>query len=383
MEEARSTGSKPLFRSRPGGASGKFGNAAHDFLEMRGRLSRVAAWLRQNSGMSTRPSAAESALFPEGEPYGDGWLEVGEGHRVYFEQCGDPGGLPLLFLHGGPGSGCTPRQRRLFDPALFRVVLFDQRGCGRSTPRGGLRHNTTEHLIADIERLRDHLGVERWLVAGGSWGAALAIAYAAQHRDACLGLLLRGIFLTGRGDLDWFFQGAGQLVPQAWEAFAGFAPKRRRRELLHYYARVLERGEPARAEAAVIAWARYEEALTTPGAAPAAAAPPDAAERARLLDKYRVQAHYLTRRCFLGEKRLLADVARLHGLPTAILHGRLDLVCRPGNAWRVHRTLHGSRLWLVDGAGHSPFDAPMARALAGAAAHFALRRGFVSWGADR
>jgi proline iminopeptidase len=326
--------------------------------------------------------------FPPLEPWDQGLLDVGDGHALHYEQCGAAHGLPLLFLHGGPGSGCSPRHRRLFDPAGYRILLFDQRGCGRSTPRGGLRHNTTAHLVADIERLRVHLGIDRWLVCGGSWGASLALAYCAAHKPACLGLVLRGVFLTGRRDLAWFFDEARQLLPEEFDAFAAPAPKRRRRDLLGWYRRTLEGGDPQAALAAVRAWMRWEEALGQPGRRPSsateaaieAAAEPGAEEAERLLAKYRLQAHYLSRRCFLGEAHLLDCAARLHGLPTAILHGRLDLVCRPQNAWRVHQTAHGSRLLLVDGAGHSPFDPPMAAALAGVTGHFLRQRDFAGWG---
>lgn len=324
--------------------------------------------------------SAERCLFPPLAPWDEGLLDVGNGHAVFYEQSGARDGVPVVVVHGGPGSGSSPRHRRWFDPAAFRIVLFDQRGCGRSTPRGELRHNTTSHLVEDIERLREHLGIARWLVVGGSWGASLALAYGAQHKAACLGLLLRGVFLTGRGDLDWFFGGAGALLPEAMDAFAAAAPRRRRRDLLGWCERVLKRGDQAAAAAVVAAWMGWEEALSRPGCRPPAAEAPDSAELAHLIDKYRLQAHYLNRRCFLGEAKLLDCAARLHGVPVAILHGRLDLVCRPENAWRVHRTLHGSRLMLVDGVGHNPFAAPMAAAMVGAVRHFQRGGSFAGWG---
>ncbi len=180
--------------------------------------------------------AAAIELHPEIEPFDTGWLDVGDGHRLYFEQVGCREGLAAVYLHGGPGSGCSPRQRRFFDPRRYRAVLFDQRGSGRSTPRGETRHNTTEHLIADMERLRAHLDIERWLVVGGSWGASLAIAYAARHPNSVAGLVLRGVFLTGRRDLEWFFQESAAFAPDAWQRFAAIAPQRRRRNLLDYLA---------------------------------------------------------------------------------------------------------------------------------------------------
>lgn len=322
----------------------------------------------------------DQALYPPIEPFASGMLDVGDGHRMYFEQCGVPDGLPVVFLHGGPGSGCVARHRRFFDPARYRIVLFDQRGCGRSTPRGELKHNTSAHLLADIERLRTHLGIERWLVFGGSWGASLGLAYCAAHKASCSGAILRGVFLTGRRDVAWFFDEAGQLLPDAWQRLADHAPKRRRRDLLAWYVKQISGEDRDAALAAVAQWMRWEESLTQPGRAPPALPTPAGDEVQRLIDKYRLQGHYLMRECFLGDKRLLDCAAQMHGLPTAILHGRLDFICRPEAAWRVHHTLHGSRLRLVDGAGHSPFDPPMARALVEATDHFLSHREFSGWG---
>jgi len=313
-------------------------------------------------------------LFPPLEAHAHGWLPEDRGHRIYWEECGNPAGLPVVVLPGGPGSGASPAHRRFFAPTGYRIVLFDQRGCGRSTPRGELRHNTTDLLVADIERLRAHLGIPRWLVVGGSWGAALTLAYAARHRAACLGLILRGMFLAGQSDLDWFFGGAGALLPEAYQMFLAPVPKSRRRDPLGWLERTLKGADREAAILAVRHWMAWEDALARPGLAPAEppARPADAVQDR--LDKYSLQAHYLRRHCFLGERRVLDCAARVHGLPTLLLHGRLDLVCRPANAWRVHRTIDGSRLRWVDSAGHNPFDAPMASALVDAAGHF-LRQG--------
>jgi proline iminopeptidase len=318
--------------------------------------------------------AAEDSLFPVLEPYDQGCLDVGDGHGLYFEQCGNPDGLPVIVLHGGPGSGCTPRQRRFFDPVAYRVILFDQRGCGRSTPRGALTANTTEHLVADIEQLRRHLGIGRWLVFGGSWGSSLAVAYAAVNPTACLGLVLRGIFLTGRADLDWFFRDAGQFLPEAWARLAALAPKR---HPLYHCARLLAGNDRAAALAAVRAWVDYEDAAVHFGMAPAAVPQPasmaDEAEAERLIDKYRVQSHYLVRRCFLGE-RCLFDLAQHCGdLPTVVLHGRRDIVCRPVNAWRLQQAMAQSLLRFVEDAGHNAFDPGMAAAIVAATSQFAAR----------
>lgn len=312
------------------------------------------------------------------EPFDHGWLDVGCGHRVYYEQCGNPQGRPALYLHGGPGSGCSPRQRRLFDPQHWRVVLFDQRGCGRSTPLGDTAHNHSDALIADIEALRHHLGIERWLVFGGSWGATLAAAYAARHRDACSGVLLRGLFLGGQADIDWFFHGAGALAPEAHAAFLQAIPRRWHARVVTWLDRVFASGDMARIDPAVRAWRTWEHAL---GIWPAHGSPPEPApdEWPALRARYRIQSHYLARRCFLGEAQVLDAIARLHGLPVAFIHGTNDLVCRPQNALRAHRTLAGSRLAWAQDAGHDPFH-PASLALIASALDAHARDGhFDGW----
>lgn len=329
---------------------------------------------------STAASAASQQinaepLYAAVEPYLADWIEVGNGHRIYFEQCGAASGMPLLVLHGGPGSGASPMQRRLFNPAKYRIVIFDQRGCGRSTPRGEIEANSTTELIEDIERLRRHLGIERWLVFGGSWGASLALAYAGAHRAHCLAVLLRGAFLTGRADLDWFFAGAGALLPQAWRALlqslglgeldaddpaSGQAVQQRLQQ------RVFD-ADPRVASLAAAAWARWEDAVSSPGAdSPQAAT--DMSIRPELIDKYRVQAHYLAHQCFLGEAVLLDTASRLRGLPVRMIHGRLDWVCRPRNAWELARRIDGAAVIWVDSGAHNPYHRPMLTALAQATA---------------
>jgi proline iminopeptidase len=332
-------------------------------------------------------SNAREPLYPPIEANLHGLLDVGNGHHLYWEQCGNPAGLPVLFLHGGPGSGCNAQHRRFFDPARYRIVLFDQRGCGRSQPLGELKHNDTSLLLGDIETLRKHLGIERWLVFGGSWGAALAIAYSATQRSAVSGMVLRGSFLTGQRDLDWFFQNSGRFLPDAWARFAAIAPKRRRHDLLAYCSRVLHDKDIDRAAAVAIAWAAYEQAVIDPEKIPfstplpnPAHSTPSAEEQQRLIAKYRLQSHYLSRNCFLGEKPLLAMASQLQGIPLAILHGRMDLICPPENAWTLHRTVFGSRLKWVNGAGHSQFDERLARELVAVTNHFAEHGNFDTWG---
>ena len=306
-------------------------------------------------------------------------METGDGHAIYFEQCGDPDGLPVVVLHGGPASGCSPMQRRFFDPALFRIVLFDQRGCGRSSPRGALAGNDTPALMRDIEQLRRLLGIERWLVFGGSWGASLGIAYAADHLSACSGLILRGAFLTGSRDMDWFFGGAGTLLPVPWQKLVARIGLPLRLDecehaghaVLATLKRRLESEDAAVAGAAAAAWASWEDAVSRPGIGAAAPTPPAAPapeslppSSRELVDKYRIQAHYLAHQCFLGEERLLCMASRLKSLPVQLVHGRLDWVCRPANAWQLHQAMPASQLAWVDHGGHNPYEPPMLEALA-------------------
>lgn len=328
------------------------------------------------SGPAPLPTPPQFAPYPALEPWNSGWLPVGDGHALYFEQCGAPDGLPLLVLHGGPGSGCSPRMRQLFDPERIRIVLFDQRGCGRSTPRGECTHNTTADLVADIERLRAHLAIPSWLIVGGSWGAALAIAYAATHPAACLGAVLRGAFLTGVADLDWFFGGASAIEPETWRQLADIVPDEARQEIGRWLIDAALGDDRTRATTAVRHWMAWEQALETGQPCPL----PDfgAVELSVALDKYRVQAHYLRHACFLGEDALLAAASSLAGLPTLILHGESDQVCRPCNAFRLHAALPGSELRVVPGAGHNPYHPAMLQSLSAALATFATSGRFAT-----
>jgi proline iminopeptidase len=325
--------------------------------------------------------ALPDAIRPPNEVSGSGLLHVGEGHQIYYEQCGDAAGIPVVFLHGGPGGGCSPRHRQLFDLTRYRVTLFDQRGCGRSLPRGSTHANTSDALVADIERLRVHLGIQRWLVFGGSWGAGLALAYAAAHRTVCLGLVLRGVFLGRRSDLDWFFQEAKQFLPDAWTQLAAQAPHAAHGNLLRWLHDGLQGDDSPVALSRAIAWEAWEASVSQRQNVAARTGLPPAEDAAALIDKYRVQSHYLVNNCFWGEgaSSLLAQARSLAGLPTAILHGRLDWVCRPQAAWELHQSLAGSRLQWLEGCGHSPFEPAMSQALAHALTHFAAQGNFAGW----
>ena len=308
-----------------------------------------------------------------------GWLDVGHGHRIHYEQSGNPDGIPLVLLHGGPGSGGTPRQRMYYDASRYRIVQFDQRGCGRSEPNGETAYNHTAALVEDIERLRTTLGIERWLVCGGSWGSALALAYAAAHRGSLSGLILRGMFLTGRADLEWYFGGAGVIAPEAYEQFIAQIPRRWRRRVLTYLDRSLKGTDAEKAARLVAAWVRYESVLNAADVMPAPPAFIDQVDAAALWPKYRIQAHFLAQRCFLGEPAMLRAAASLTGLPVALMHGTRDLICRPSNAWRVHCACAGSRIAWAQGAGHDPYHPHAVALVRDAAACFAADGNFERW----
>jgi proline iminopeptidase len=324
-------------------------------------------------------SDLETVSQAPAQMFDDGWLDVGQGHRVYYQQAGVRDGSAALLLHGGPGSGSSSRQRGILDSGVFRIVQFDQRGCGRSEPLGEVAHNHTQALIDDIEALRAHLGIERWLVIGGSWGAALALAYAARHRERICGLILRGMFLTGEADMGWFFHGVSAMAPQAHARFMAHIPRRWRRSVVTYLDRCFADLESARASAVAQAWQSYESALGGPEAQAAAGAAPSGPATPALRAKYRVQAHYLARKCFLGEAAVMRAAGSLSGTPVALIHGTHDLVCRPQNAWRVHKACAGSRLAWASMSGHDPFHPASLHLLRSATQCFALHGDFRAW----
>jgi proline iminopeptidase len=303
------------------------------------------------------------ALYPPIEPYTSGCLPVSALHTLWYEECGNPEGMPVVFLHGGPGGGTGPNMRRFFDPAHYRVVLFDQRGCGRSTPRAELAENTTWHLVADIERLREHLGVDRWIVFGGSWGSTLALAYAERHPERVRALVLRGIFLLRRFELEWFYQqGASLVFPDHWEDFLAPIPEVERGDLISAYHRRLTGPDPVVRLEAARAWARWEARTSfLRGNADYVASFDD---DAHALEFARIEAHYFVHGGFFEtEDQLLRDAHRLAGIPGVIVHGRYDLVCPLRNAWDLKRAWPGAELRIVPDAGHSAFEPGNAAAL--------------------
>jgi proline iminopeptidase len=308
--------------------------------------------------------------YPEIEPYATGMLDVGDGNHVYWETCGSPAGTPAVVLHGGPGSGVGPGWRRYFDPAAYRVVLFDQRGCGRSTPPASdpatdLAVNTTAHLLGDIERLRERLGIERWLVFGASWGSALALTYAERHPARVTALVLFALATGRRAETELLTRGAGRLFPEAWARFTALVPDGERDgDLAAAYARLLASPEPAVRQAAADAWCDWEDAML-PGSPPQFRFDPPEYR----MTFARLVTHYWSHGAWLEPDQVLRDAGRLAGIPAVLVQGTLDLGNIVGTPWLLHAALPDSELVMVDDAGHDASD-PMAAALVRATDRF-------------
>ncbi len=295
-------------------------------------------------------------FYPPIEPYRTGRLDVGDGHSLYFEESGNPKGKPVVFLHGGPGSGTEPRQRRFFDPAHYRIVLFDQRGAGKSTPFASLENNTTWHLVADLEKLRQELGIEKWQVFGGSWGSTLALAYAEEHPDRVTELVLRGIFLVRKSEIDWFYQGGcSALFPDAWEDFLQPIPEGERGDLVRAYYQRLVSPDPAVRLPAARAWSVWEGRTSYLQQSAAMIAKHDQEDFANAFA--RIECHYFMHLGWLdGERSLLSNVHRIRHIPAVIVQGRYDVVCPMESAWALHRAWPEARLDISPAAGHSAFE---------------------------
>ncbi|MCZ4067212.1 prolyl aminopeptidase [Microbacterium sp. H37-C3] len=322
-------------------------------------------------------AALAGILYPEIEPYETGFLLAGDGQRVYWEQSGNPEGKPVVFLHGGPGGGTSPWHRRFFDPEAYRIILFDQRGCGKSTPHASdpaadLRYNTTWHLVADIELLRRNLGIDRWQVFGGSWGSTLALAYAQSHPDAVSELVLRGIFTLRRHELEWFYEGgAAALFPDLWEDYLAPVPVIERSRLIEAYHRLLTDPDPAVHVPAAQAWTRWEASTVTLRPDPELVTAMTAAESATAFA--RIENHYFLNGGWLREGQLIEDAAsgRLRGIPGVIVQGRYDACTPPMTAWDLHRAWPEAEFVMVDDAGHSAGEPGIAAALVAATDRFA------------
>ena len=298
------------------------------------------------SANTSRPAA----LYEPITPHDSGMLDVGGGHEIYWEVCGNPHGQPALFLHGGPGGGCYADHRRLFDPRHYRIVLFDQRGCGRSRPTGSLVANTTQHILDDMERLRQHLRIDAWVVLGGSWGATLALLYAQRHRGHVRALVLRGVFTARRREIDWLYRhGASALFPEAWENFSSFIPGDERGDFVAAYYRRLTNGDREAQIEAARAWCAWEGSLMT--LTPRASYSPGHGDATLALA--RIETHYFFHHTFLPEGEIFANAAKLEGLPGVIVQGRYDVVTPPATAYELHRKWAGSKLEIVADAGHA------------------------------
>ena len=302
-------------------------------------------------------------LYPPCEPFHHDRIAVSDLHTVYFEQCGNPEGQPVLLVHGGPGGGIHPLYRQFFNPDFYRIILVDQRGCGQSTPHAELKDNTTEHLISDFEAIRKQLNIPRWILFGGSWGSTLSLAYAQAHPQVVDALILRGIFLGSDRENQWLFggQGANYLFPDHWHDFIQFIPENERTDLLNAYYKRLTDPDPRIQQAAATAFSRWEISISTlhysQESVDQFTASPAAISMARL------ECHYMMNLCFLKPNQLLNNVERISHIPCTIVHGRYDVVCAPNSAWMLHQALPLSQLHYVTEAGHSMLDPKLAAKL--------------------
>lgn len=314
------------------------------------------------------------SLYPPTEPFEHGMLDAGDGNALYWESCGNPNGKPAVVLHGGPGSGCSPGLRRFFDPAAYRAVLFDQRNCGRSTPHASdrstsLEANTTSHLVADIERIREHLGIDRWLVYGGSWGVTLALAYAERYPQRVTAMVLAAVTTTRQSEIDWLYHGLREAFPGAWEQFRGEVPEGERDgDLVEAYARLLDCPDADVRERAARAWCEWEDAIVKRSASD----PPNpryADERFRMAFA-RIVTHYFRHRAWLEDGQLIRDAGRLAGIPGVLIHGKADLTSPIATAEELRQAWPAAELVVVD-SGHLSSEAAMAEAIVAATDRFA------------
>ncbi|HET9450635.1 MAG TPA: prolyl aminopeptidase [Aggregicoccus sp.] len=309
-------------------------------------------------------------LYPPLEPYRTGRLRVSALHELYFEESGNPGGKPVVFVHGGPGGGTEPKHRRFFDPQAYRIVLVDQRGCGQSTPHAELEENTTWHLVADLEQLREHLGIQQWQVFGGSWGSTLALAYAQKHPERVTELVLRGIFLLRKQEIDWFYQrGCSAMFPDAWEGYLAPIPEEERGDLLHAYHRRLTGPDPRVRQEAARAWSVWEGSTSCllPNADLIARTAGDDFSLAFA----RIECHYFVNRGFMrSDAQLLEDAHKIRHIPGVIVQGRYDVVCPAESAWALHRAWPEAELRIIADAGHSANEPGITAALVEATDRF-------------
>jgi len=313
-------------------------------------------------------------LFPDIEPYVSHSLRVEAPHVLHVEECGNPNGLPVLFVHGGPGAGCEPYHRRFFDPEVYRIILFDQRGCGKSTPHAELEANTTQALVADIEVIRERLGVDRWVLFGGSWGSTLSLVYAETYPERVLGLIVRGIFLCRPHEIEWFYQqGANKLLPDYWEDYMAPIPENERDDFLRAYYRRLTSSDELTRMAAAKAWSLWEGRAAT--LLPTAAVIDHFSNSFTALSLARIECHYFINHSFLEENQILRDAEKLRNIPGVIVQGRYDVVCPMESAWDLHRAWPGAELNIIDDAGHAAAEPGISDALIRATSRFSREFG--------
>ena len=313
------------------------------------------------SDSNTANGGEGNGLYPPREPFNSQSVSVSPHHRLYVEQSGSSGGFPALFLHGGPGSQTRPEHRRYFDPDFYHAVLFDQRGCGRSSPAGSIEQNTTWHLVEDIETIRCKLGVDRWLLFGGSWGSTLALAYATTHPERVAGMILRGVFLASRAELEWYLNGLRNFIPIAWERLTDGVHT----DIIQRYQSEVNHPDSSRAAAAARRWVEYENsvmAIGAPAAPEANAAPGAGVDERALLARARVQLHYLAANCYLRESELMLAASAVEA-PTIIVQGRSDMVCPPITAYQLSTRLPSAQLRIIEQAGHAASGPKLAHAL--------------------
>ena len=316
-----------------------------------------------------------SHLYPAIDPYHQRMLDTGDGHSIYVEECGNPSGIPVIVLHGGPGGGCSPTMRRYFDPDVYRVILFDQRGCGRSRPHASVVRNTTWHLVADIELIRTVMGVDRWIVFGGSWGATLALIYAQEHPEAVAAMALRGVFLMTQPELDWFYGGgAGRFWPDLWARFTRLIPEDERGDLIAAYHKRLFSGDLIEEARYARAWAGWENALASIESNGAGGESPSDYARAFA----RLENHYFMNAGFLSaDQQILSRMDRIADIPGVIVQGRFDMICPPESAHKLAQGWPRGRLVMIGKAGHALSEPGISRELVHTMDMFGQKRGFL------
>jgi proline iminopeptidase len=315
-------------------------------------------------------------LYPEIEAFNKNSLKVSGLHTIYYEECANPDGIPVVFLHGGPGSGCNSTQRRFFDPKHYRIILLDQRGCGRSSPQGEVNENTTDDLVADIEALRLHLNIAKWHVFGGSWGSTLALAYAIKYTGRVISLILRGIFLSRSSELNWFLGEIKHFYPEVWHSLISYLPENERTDVLAAYAKRIFSDDSTVSRPAAIEWNAYESSIMRlkPTEANMSNTPKTAEDMQKELAievaRARIQIHYIQHQCFIAGDALLSAASKLSGIPTVIVQGRYDMVCPPKTAWELARAMPHAEFIMVADAGHSAMEPGITSALVAATEQF-------------